>query len=179
MARNGPWSCAKPGATRRRCRCPRCCRRFWRRSRSTTTGSAWGGLNRTSNFLRFVGDDGIPLEQAQALGGVSGNSKTLHERHLDVVVEPGRPSDMTRRVYPTPKSRRARDAYPHLVMEIEDRWYAEYGEVIPALRKVLETMGREPSAGEREGVPRPGNRLDAGLPDYPDTNGWIHRLWHD
>ena len=153
-----------------------------------------GGLNRTSNFLRFVGDDGIPLERAQALGGVSGNSKTLHERHLDVVVEPGRPSDMTRRVYPTPKSRRARDAYPHLVMEIEDRWHAEYGEVIPALRKVLETMGREPSAGEREGaplarkepsageregVPRPGNRLDAGLPDYPDTNGWIRRLWHD
>ena len=123
-----------------------------------------GGLNRTSNFLRFVGDDGIPLEQASNLGGVSGNGKTLHERHLDVVVEPGRPSDMTRRVYPTPKSRRARDAYPHLVMEVEDRWRDEYGDAIVAARAVLETMG---------------NQLDAELPDYPDTNGWIHRLWHD
>lgn len=123
-----------------------------------------GGLNRTSTFLRFVGDDGIPLERAQTLGGVSGNSKTLHERHLDVVVEPGRPRDMTRRVYPTPKSRRARDAYPHLVIEIEDRWHAEYGDAVAALRAVLETMG---------------NQLDAELPDYPDTNRWIRRLWHD
>ena len=123
-----------------------------------------GGLNRTSNFLRFVGDDGMTLEQAQTLGGVSGNGKTLHERHLDVVVEPGRPRDMTRRVYPTPKSRRARDAYPALVMEIEDGWCDAYGDAVPALRAVLETMG---------------NHLDADLPDYPDTNGWIRRLWHD
>lgn len=123
-----------------------------------------GGLNRTSNFLRFVGDDGIALEQAKTLGGVSGNGKTLHERHLDVVVEPGRPSDMTRRVYPTPKSRRARDAYPHLVMELEDGWREDYGEAIAGLRAVLETMAEQ---------------FDADLPDYPDTNAWIHRLWHD
>ena len=123
-----------------------------------------GGLNRTSNFLRFVGDDGMALEQAQTLGGVKGNSKTLHERHLDVVVEPGRPRDTTRRVYPTPKSRRARDAYPHLVMEIEDGWRDAYGDAIRALRAVLETMS---------------NQFDSDLPDYPDTNGWIRRLWHD
>ncbi|MCY4011623.1 MAG: hypothetical protein OXG82_02790 [Gammaproteobacteria bacterium] len=123
-----------------------------------------GGLNRTSNFLRFVGDDGMALEQAQTLGRVSGNGKTLHERHLDVVVEPGRPRDMTRRVYPTPKSRRARDAYPHLVTEIEEGWAGTYGEGVAALRAVLETMS---------------NQFDADLPDYPDTNGWIHRLWHD
>ncbi len=138
-----------------------------------------GGLNRTSNFLRFVGDDGIPLEQAATLGRVSGNGKTLHERHLDVVVEPGRPSDMARRVYPTPKSRRARDAYPHLVMEIEDGWREEYGDAIPALRAVLETMSKEPSAGAREGAPLAWKQFDTDLPDYPDTNGWIHRLWHD
>ncbi|MCY3812260.1 MAG: hypothetical protein OXH15_10740 [Gammaproteobacteria bacterium] len=123
-----------------------------------------GGLNRTSNFLRFVGDEGMTLERAQTLGGVSGNGKTLHERHLDVVVEPGRPRDTTRRVYPTPKSRRARDAYPHLVMEIEDGWGEAHGDAVPALRAVLETMS---------------NHLDADLPDYPDTNGWIRRLWHD
>lgn len=123
-----------------------------------------GGLNRTSNFLRFVGDEGMALEQAQTLGGVSGNGKTLHERHLDVVVEPGRPRDLTRRIYPTPKSRCARDAYPHLVMEIEDGWRHAYGDAVRALRAVLETMG---------------DRLDADLPDYPDTNRWIRRLWHD
>lgn len=123
-----------------------------------------GGLNRASNFLRFVGDEGMALERAQTLGGVSGNGKTLHERHLDVVVEPGRPRDMTRRVYPTPKTRRARDAYPHLVTEVEDGWGGEYGDAVPTLRTVLETMS---------------NHLDADLPDYPDTNRWIHRLWHD
>ena len=123
-----------------------------------------GGLNRTSNFLRFIGDDGMALEQAQTLGRVSGNGKTLHERHLDVVVEPGRPRDMTRRVYPTPKSRRARDAYPHLVMEIEEGWRDAYGDAVPALRAVLETMRSD---------------LAADLPDYPDTNGWIRGLWHD
>ena len=47
-----------------------------------------GHLQDVSNFLRFVGDEGVPLARAQVLGGVSGNGKTAHERHVDVVVEP-------------------------------------------------------------------------------------------
>ncbi|MDE0190079.1 MAG: hypothetical protein OXQ90_01875 [Gammaproteobacteria bacterium] len=123
-----------------------------------------GHLSVVSNFLRLVGDEGVTLERAQALGGVSGNGKTLHERHLDVVVEPGRTRDKDRRVYLTPKSRRMRDAYPQLVNEIEQRWCEEYGDAVPAMRSVLNTMGEQ---------------FDDDLPDYPDTNRWIHRLWFD
>lgn len=123
-----------------------------------------GHLSVVSNFLRLVGDEGVTLGRAQALGGVSGNGKTLHERHLDVVVEPGRTHDKGRRVYLTPKSRRMRDAYPHLVTEIEQRWCEEYGDPVGAMRSALNAMGEQ---------------FDDDLPDYPDTNGWIHRLWFD
>ena len=127
-----------------------------------------GHLQSVSNFLRFVGDDGVTLKRAEALGGVSGNGKTMHERHLDVVVEPGRARDKSRRVYPTPKGRRVRDAYPYLVGEIEQRWCEEYGDAVPALRSVLAAI-----------IERLGDQLPDDLPDYPDTNGWIHRLWFD
>ena len=123
-----------------------------------------GPLRAVSNFLRFVGDKGVTLGRAQALGGVSGNGKTLHERHLDVVVEPGRARDTGRRVYPTPKSRRMRDAYPHLVREIERSWCGEYGDAVPAMRSALAAMDE---------------RFDEDLPDYPDTNAWLHRLRFD
>ena len=123
-----------------------------------------GGLQAVSNFLRFVADDGVTLEHAQALGGVSGNGKTLHERHLRVVVEPGGARDMTRRVYLTPKGPRSRDAYPHLVTEIEERWREEYGDAVPTILGALSLM--DPL-------------FDDGLPDYPDTTAWINRLWFD
>ena len=124
----------------------------------------FGSLPAVSNFLRFVGDDGMTLGRAQALGGVSGNGKTLHERHLDVVVEPGRPRDMRRRVFLTPKARRVRDAYPHLVKEIEDRWREQYAAAIPPMRTALMAMNE---------------RLDAALNDYPSTTAWIRRPWSD
>lgn len=123
-----------------------------------------GSLQVVSNFLRFVPDDGIALAEAGTLGGVSGNGKTLHERHLDVVVEPGRARDGERRVYLTPKGRRMRDAYPHLVGEIEDRWCEVYREAVPALRRLLTSMEED---------------FDADLPAYPDTTGWIQRPWLD
>jgi len=124
----------------------------------------FGSLPAVSNFLRFVGDDGVTLGRAQALGGVAGNGKTLHERHLDVVVEPGRPRDRSRRVFLTPKARRVRDAYPRLVEEIEDRWRKQYAVAIPPMRTALIAMHE---------------RFDADLNDYPSTTAWILRPWSD
>ena len=124
----------------------------------------FGSLPAVSNFLRFVGDDGMTLGLAQALGGVAGNGKTLHERHLDVVVEPGRPGDMTRRVSLTPKACRVRDAYPRLVKEIEDRWCAQFAASISPMRAALMAMNE---------------RFDADLNDYPSTTAWILRPWSD
>lgn len=124
----------------------------------------FGSLPAVSNFLRFVGDDGVTLGRARALGGVSGNGKTLHERHKDVIVESGRPRDMSRRVFLTPKARRLRDAYPRLVMEIEDRWREQYAAAIPPMRTTLMAMNE---------------RFDLDLPDYPSTTAWIGRPWFD
>ena len=122
----------------------------------------FGSLPAASNFLRLVGDDGMTLGRAQALGGVSGNGKSLHERHRDVVVEPDRPRDMRRRVFLTPKGRRVRDAYPNLVMEIEDQWHKQYAAAIPPMRTTLMAMNEE---------------FVDGLPDYPSTTASIIRPW--
>ena len=70
-----------------------------------------------------------------------------------------------RRLYLTPKGRRIRDAYPHLVAEIERGWRAEYGDTVAAIRSLLTTMTEHFRDDLRD------------LPDYPDTNGCIHRLW--
>ncbi len=124
----------------------------------------FGNLPAVSNFLRLVGDDGMTLGRARALGGVGGNGKSLHERHRDVVVEPGRPRDMSCRVFLTPKGRRSRDAYPRLVMEIEDRWRKQYAAAIPPMRATLMAMNE---------------RIEPDLRDYPSTTGWILRPWLD
>ena len=119
-----------------------------------------GSLATASNFLQFVGDDGTTLGRASA-GAVNGSGKSLLERHLVVVVEPGRPSDMNRRVHLTPKGKRGRDSYPYLVMEIERNWRSRYGaDHLVNLRRALESLGRD---------------FDAGLPDYPNTTAWFFR----
>ncbi len=119
-----------------------------------------GWLAPASNLLRFVDDDGTTLGRASA-SGVKGNGKSLLERHLVVVVEPGRPSDMNRRVRLTPKGKRGRDSYPSLVMEIERNWRSQYGaDHAVNLRTTLESLDPD---------------FDAALPDYPNTTAWFHR----
>ena len=118
------------------------------------------GLYATSNLLRFVGDDGMPLGRAAALGEVRGNGKAGLERHLVVVVEPGKPRDMSRRVYLTPKGARARDSHDYLTIAVERDWRKRYGDCVRALRDALEDMDRD---------------LGPDLPDYPSPTAW---LWH-
>jgi hypothetical protein len=124
-----------------------------------------GWLATSSRFLQFVDDDGTTLGQVSS-SGVNGTGKSLLERHLVVVVEPGRPGDMNRRVHLTPKGRRGRDSYPYLVMEIERNWRSRYGaDHLVSLRTALESLDRD---------------FDAGLPDYPDTTAWFFRWrWQD
>ncbi len=117
------------------------------------------GLGFTSNFLQFVGDEGTTLEQASALAGIVGNGKSALERHLVVVVAPGRARDGNRQVYPTPKARRARDSHPHRIMEIEGNWLARYGAYcVTRLRETLTSMDRG---------------FGTDLPNYPDTTSWF------
>ena len=118
------------------------------------------GLLATSNLLQFIGDDGMPLARASALGEVRGNGKAGLERHLVVVVAPGKPRDGSRLVHLTPKGRRARDSYAYLLMAVERDWQQRYGDCIVALREALESLDRD---------------FDDDLPNYPSTTAW---LWH-
>ena len=116
------------------------------------------GLNATANLLQHVPDEGIPLDDAKSRGEVAGNGKAGAERHLVVVVEPGKPRDMTRRVFLTPKGKRARDSYAYLVTQVERDWRKRYGDCVGELRTTLEAIDGE---------------LGEELPDYPDTTKWF------
>lgn len=103
-------------------------------------------------------DDNSTLGQLSA-SGVKGTGKPLLERHLIVVVEPGKPRDMNRRVYLTPKGRRMRDSYPYAVMEIEHNWNSRYGaEQLANLRTTLESLEDD---------------FEPALPDYPNNTAWF------
>ncbi len=116
-----------------------------------------GSLPWASVFLRHLKDEGMPLGEARKLCDVVGNGRSGPERHLCVVVTPGKPSDTSRTVYPTPKSRHVRDAWPWLVGEVEREWHERHGTAVADLRQVLEGMDAEAWIG---------------LPDYPDTTSW-------
>lgn len=115
------------------------------------------GLGATSNMLHFVQSAGLPLGEAAECGEVRGNGKAGMERHLVVVVEPGKARDESRRVYLTPKGQRARDSHAYLVSAVEQAWRRRYGKAVPALREALEALD---------------SQLPAGLPNYPDTTAW-------
>ncbi|MDE0350134.1 MAG: hypothetical protein OXM56_10580 [Gammaproteobacteria bacterium] len=118
-----------------------------------------GPLGAASVFLPQVPDDAVSLERARSICDVIGTGKSAPERHLCVVVEPGRPRDGSRTVYLTPKSRRIRDSYPALVTEIEARWRNRFAGVLAGLRSALETLDTATAPG---------------TPDYPDTRAWLH-----
>ena len=116
------------------------------------------GLNATANLLQHVPDEGIPLGNATSRGEVSGNGKAGAERHLVVVVEHGKPRDLERRVFLTPKGKRARDSYAYLATQVERDWRKRYGDCVQELRTTLEAIDGE---------------LGEELPDYPDTTKWF------
>lgn len=116
------------------------------------------GLDFVANFLTFVGDDGVDLKTASALGGVAGNGRSATERHLVVVAEPRRGRGARRKVYLTPKGKQARDAYPHLVAKVESEWRDRYGDCVDRLRSALDALGFDPD-----------------LPNYPSTTDWLYQ----
>ena len=118
-----------------------------------------GRLGLTTMFFQFLPDEGITLTKAREYQAINGVGTSLHERHMNIVIEPGKPSDGSRMVYPTQKSRRARDAFPHLVSTIESRWAETYGKRnLRNLRSALTAI-----------VDR--SKIDS--PSYPDTTIWM------
>ena len=121
------------------------------------------GLYWTTNLLRFIGDEGLPLRQAAALGDVTGNGKSGTERHFVTILEPGRPKDGKRKVYLTPKGKYSRDSFAYLVMAVERDWQTRYGACVARLRTALEALATDLDADR------------AGLPNYPNTTEWYWR----
>ena len=121
-----------------------------------------GDLRSASTLLQDVVDGGVPLERVRERG-VTGSGRSTPERHLLVVV--ARRGAATQLVYPTPKARRIRDSYPHLVMEIERDWQAEHGaQTMLTLRTELAHLNATLS------------KLDQPLPAFPDPMRWFRRL---
>lgn len=118
-----------------------------------------GRLGLTALFFQHLPDEGMSLGEARKLTPITGNGKSLHELHMNVVLEPGKPSDVTRMVWPTQKTRRARDAYPFQVADLEKRWRKKFGATTMSdLRRALETILKSVQTDS--------------MPDYPNTTVW-------
>ena len=118
-----------------------------------------GDLRSASTVFQEIEDEGTPLEQVR-YRGVRGSGRSTPERHLWVVVE--RKRGATPLVFPSPKMRRSRDSYPHLVMEIERNWRAQYGTAtLRALRTGLAALDA---------------KFGSGFPHFPDTMLWFRKL---
>ncbi|MEM7362436.1 MAG: hypothetical protein AAF525_00300 [Pseudomonadota bacterium] len=116
--------------------------------------SVLAGLHTVLTYLRYVDDEGIPLERAKALGQVNGTGRAGFERHKLVTVE-------AKVAYLTNHGKRVRDRYPKQVVQIEKDWQATYGKkTVDDLRHALETIDAE---------------FEVDLPDYVDTSGWLSR----
>ena len=119
-----------------------------------------GDLRSASTVFQEIEDEGTPLEQVR-YRGVRGSGRSTPERHLWVVVE--RKRGAMPLVFPSPKMRRARDSYPHLVMEIERNWQGRHGATVAALREGLVALDA---------------KIDGDWPRFPNTMLWFKRL-HD
>ncbi len=118
-----------------------------------------GRLGLTTMFFQHLPDEGMDLGCARDLQAISGDGKSLHERHLNIAIEPGSPSDKTRRVFPTQKTRRSRDAYAFHVSAVESRWKQRFGaSIMKKLRHSLEALD---------------TAFSDDLPEYPDTTSWM------
>lgn len=118
-----------------------------------------GRLGHILSLFRYIGNEGVRLESVRSAGGITGNGRSLHERHMNIVLEPGKPTDNSRTVYLAPKARRARDSYSFLVYELESRWRRRYGEeAMNDLRDSLEALSK---------------CWLEGAPDYPNTTSWM------
>ena len=119
-----------------------------------TAESSIANLNSVLSYLRHFPEEGLPLAEANALGGVKGTGRTLLERHKLVAVEDG----LARL---TGHGIRVRDRFPERVAEIEGDWSKRYGAVcVRNLRRALETFDE---------------RIDSAPPDVVDVCGWLRQ----
>lgn len=135
----------------------------------------------SANILRVLDEHGVRLRDLPLLSGVSKEAISmaigiLQKKHL-AVEEPDPAGSRFKIVRLTTEGKKAQVAYRQMLIAIEERWQARYGEdTIRTLREVLKRLVGEPTAelsplfrglesypdGWRASVPRPDT-----LPHYP------------
>ena len=122
-------------------------------------GRNLGRLGLTTLFFQYVPDEGLTLAKAREYQSINGKGTSLHERHRNIDIDPGKPSDGSRMVYLTKKTQVSRDVYPKLTFEIEDCWKSDFGsDVVEQLRASLQSMSKS---------------WESDLPEYPVTTDWM------
>ncbi len=120
----------------------------------------------SSNVLRVLDDDGVPVRDLPTLTGVSKEAVAMTtgylERHKLVSIEPLPRPLRGQRVLLTPRGRLAQRATAQLLANVESDWQQQFGtDAVRSLRSSL-----EPLVGDG----MTGSPLFAGLTPYPD--GW-------
>jgi DNA-binding MarR family transcriptional regulator len=102
----------------------------------------FGAILFAADVLPLIDDAGIPRRDAPPAGAISGDGRSVLERHGIVVVDPPGPGpDGDRLVRLTARGRQQRDAYGPLTREVEARWADRFGtDAVAALRAALEAL---------------------------------------
>jgi DNA-binding MarR family transcriptional regulator len=121
----------------------------------------------SANVIRVLDERGVAARELPRLAGVSKEAIKVaagvlqKSRYIEVLPDPS--AHRSKLVRLTPKGLAAQKSYHEKLGAIEARWNETFGkDAVSRLRKVLETVVREPS-GER-------SRLFLGLESHPD--GW-------
>ena len=135
----------------------------------------------SANVLRLACEEGVEVSDLPRLSGVSKEAIAMSLSFLGKrgygVIQPKSTASRKKVLVLTPKGRKAQDRYRQLLLAIEERWQARFGQqAVGRLRELLERLavgpaeqqsplfrGLEPYPdGWRASVPRP-----EVLPDYP------------
>ena len=135
----------------------------------------------SANVLRLACEEGVEVSDLPRLSGVSKEAIAMSLSFLGkrgyAVIQPKSTASRKKVLVLTPKGRKAQDKYRQLLLAMEERWQARFGEqAIGRLRELLEQLvvgpaeqqsplfrGLEPyPEGWRASLPRP-----EVLPDFP------------
>jgi DNA-binding MarR family transcriptional regulator len=135
----------------------------------------------SANVLRLACEEGVEVSDLPRLSGVSkegiATSLSFLGKRGYAVIQPKSTASRKKVLVLTPKGRKAQEKYRQLLLAIEERWQARFGEqAVGLLRELLEQLavgpaeqrsplflGLEPyPEGWRASVPRP-----EVLPDFP------------
>ncbi len=121
----------------------------------------------SANVLRVAHEGGVEVSDLPRLSGVSkeaiATSLSFLGKRGYAVIQPKSTAGRKKVLVLTPKGRKAQDKYRQLLLDMEERWQARFGQLpIDRLRDLLEQLALAPAEQQ--------SPLFRGLEPYPD--GW-------